>query len=223
MKKGKEANQSLSVKRKELGMLNKGTIACALISSTNYPDILIPVKCKIEDAYFVDLTLFYVIKIMMFYDKDTAFLLKHLRNCKFKTLKGINSYRILKLSDNIKNIDDLNNYFNAKMSGTKFHIESCFVTKTKVELFSLFDRIQDYLIFKHLRILESFTGRSLYGGKLKTKSDIEFKIRMERAFGSLFGSSNEAKEYFDYLYYTHTTQRKKLDERNGVSSTSEDI
>jgi hypothetical protein len=223
MKKNKEANQSLSVKRKELGMLDKGTIACALIASSDYPDVLIPVKCKIEDAYFIDLTLFYSIKIMLFYDKNSAFLLEHIRNRKFKTLKGNNSYRVIKLSDSISNIDELNNYFNDKMKGTRFQIESCFVKKTKPEIFRLFDRIQEYLIFKHLRIVESFMSRGLYSGPLYMKNELEFKIRMERAFGSLFESSDEAKKYFDYLYLTNTVKRRQFDEQSGISSKNKDI
>ena len=222
-KSNKEANQSLAVKRKELGMLDKGTIACALIASSDYPDVLLPVKCVIEDAYFVELNLIYEIRIMMFFDQSPSFLLNHIRNLKFKTLKGSNSYRILKLTDGIRTIDQLNNYFNSKIKGTRFHVESCFVRKTKPEILHLFNRIQDYLIFKHFSVANDLMNRGIYSGKLKMKNEHEFKIRMERGFNSLFSSNEETKEYFDYMYKSNSTKRKKLDEAKGVNSERGDI
>lgn len=221
-KQNKEANQSLSVKRKELGMLDKGTIACALISSSDRPFVTIPVKCVIEDAYFIDTTLFYVIKIMMFYDTNAAFLLENIRNMKFKIGKGYDKFRLIRLSSKIKNANDINNYFTTEMTGTHFHVESCFVRKNKVELFKLFDRIQDYLIFKHLRTVESLMSRTLYSGKLKMKNENEFKIRMERGFNSLFGSNEETKEFFDLMYVTNSTLRNRLDESRGIKTKEQE-
>lgn len=219
-----KADTSLVVKRKELGMIKKGTIAYALLSSSDYPDVLLPVKCFIKDVYFVDLTLFYEMKIMMFYDIDTCFLLRHLKDLKFRVNRGAKgSHRVIKLPQGLKSLDQLNNYFNETNKETTFHIESCFVKSTKKDMIKMFNKIQDYLIFKHLRIAENLMNRSIYEGKLKTKNKEEFKIRMERGFNSMFSSNTEAREYFDLMYQSNPQFRAKLDKQMGMIDETEDI
>lgn len=211
--------RSREVVRAELPRLVKGSMAYALISSSDFPDVMIPVKCLVEDVYFEELTLFYVLKIIMFYDINTQFLLDHIRNRKFKTAKGSNgSYRIVRLTENnISNIDEFNNYFLTKIKGTRFHLEECFVRNTKVEMFALFNKIQEYLIFKQLRLANDLMIRGAYSGKIKMKSEHEFKIRMERGFGSLFKSKEESQEFFELLYQSNKAKRKILDANQGIS------
>jgi hypothetical protein len=175
-------------------LLDKRSICHALIYSTNNPEILIPIKGIVEDIHFDDDIPFYSIKLIKFYDNifflnenliDRPFLLKH----KGKPKK----FHIPKF----KNVPELENWFIDECSH-RFCIESTMVVRSKSEMVELFNKVQEYLVIKNLRLIRDTSTRPLYDGKLKIASKIEFKERLKRMIGDKF-DQGEFDQFIEFI------------------------
>lgn len=175
-------------------LIDKKSICHALLYSTSSPEIIIPIKGVIEDIHFEEDIPHYSIKLIKFYDninflKDNfvgkPFLLKHKSKPK--------SFQIPKF----KNVVELENWFIEDCSH-RFCIESTFVVRTKNEMVSLFNKIEDYLIIKRLRAIRESSLRPLYEGPIKISSKIEFKERLRRMYGDKL-SDHSFEEFSDFI------------------------
>ena len=92
---------------------------------------------------------------------------------------------------------ELERWFIDKCS-MRFCVESTFVVRTKNEMVELFNKIQDYTIIKHLRLIRDSSIRGLYQGNLKLSSKVEFKARLKRMYGDKFTDS-EFEELSDFI------------------------
>jgi hypothetical protein len=175
-------------------LLDKKSICHALIYSTSSPEIMIPIKGIVEDIHFEEDIPKYSIKLIKFYDNinflkenfiGKPFLLKHKAKPK--------SFQIPKF----KTVVELENWFIDECPH-RFCIESTFVVRTKIEMTELFNKIEEYVLIKHLRIIRESSLRSLYQGPFKIQSKIEFKERLRRMYGDKFNGS-DFDEYSDYI------------------------
>lgn len=164
----------------KIDLLNKKSICHALLSSTNDPNTLIPIKGVVEDIHFNEKIPFYDIKIIKFYD-NIDFLKDHFFDKSFlRTYQKKPKY--ISIPKTIKNVADLENWFNENQS-IRFCVESTFVTRTKNEMVEIYNKIQEYLIIQNLRLIRTSIMRPLYDGHLKINSKIEFKERLRRMIG----------------------------------------
>lgn len=176
-------------------LLDKKSICHALLYSTENPQILIPIKGVIEDIHFEEDIPHYTIKLIKFYD-GINFLKEHLYDKAF-LLKHKGKPRPLLIPKKIKNTSELENWFNDE-STYRFSIESSFVVKTKAEMMDLFNKIQEYVIIKHLRLIRDVTIRQSYDGPFKISSKVEFIERLRRMYGDKF-NLNEFERYSDFI------------------------
>ena len=176
-------------------LLDKKSICHAIIYSSQDPETIIPIKGIVEDVHFQEDIPFYSIKLIKFYD-NINFLKEHFIGKPF----------LLKFGDKpkhfavpkFKNVNELESWFLDECTH-RFCVESNFVTRTKIEMSSLFNKIEEYLIIKHLRLVKESTMRTLYDGPLKIQSGIEYNERMKRSFSDKFTDSKDIDEFLSYI------------------------
>jgi hypothetical protein len=168
-------------------LLNKKTICHALISSTNSPEILIPIKAVIEDIHFSEDIPHYDLKVIKFYD-GIDFLKKNILN-RYFILGYKKKAKPVVFSKTIKSAAELENWFSDE-STYRFCVESTFVVKSKEEMVSLFNKIQEFLIIQKFRSIRTSIMRPLYRGSLRIDSKVEFEQRIRRAFSDKMSDSD---------------------------------
>jgi hypothetical protein len=144
-------------------LFSKGDQIHALISTTQQPNLLIPVRATIYDVKFDDVNPQYQIRIKKFYDQ-IYFLKKNLFGGRFiKDFEGrdtkINLKRAL-----YPTVDDVeNNIFNGdKWKQYLIIVDSVFCTRTKLEQEVLFNKIQTFHIEIKLKELYELMNRHIY-------------------------------------------------------------
>jgi hypothetical protein len=163
-------------------LLDKKSICHALLYSTSSPEVMIPIKGIIEDISFEEDIPHYSIKVIKFYD-NINFLKENLYNRSF-LLKHRTKPKMFKIPQ-FKTVIELENWFIDECSH-RFSVESAFVVRTKIEMIELFNKIEEYIIIKHLRSIRESSNRHLYNGPLKIQSKIEFAERFKRMYGDKF-------------------------------------
>jgi hypothetical protein len=177
-------------------ILDKKSICHALLTSTNDPETIIPIKGIIEDVFFEEDIPVYSIKIIKFYD-NIHFLKSNFINRSFLT-----NYRgkpkPIYIPKEIKTIGEIENWLSGK-SKYRFCVESNMVVRTKIEMMDLFNKIQEYLILQKLRSIRKITLRTPYEGPLKLNSTVEFSNRIQRGFGDLFNTVDDVKSFVELI------------------------
>ena len=175
-------------------LLDRKSICHVLLYSTSSPEIIIPIKGIIEDIHFEEDIPKYSIKLIKFYDNinflkehfiGKPFLLKHKAKPK--------AFQIPKITT----VAQLENWFIDECPH-RFCVESTFVVRTKNEMVELFNKIEEYILIKHLRLIRESTMRTLYEGPFRIQSKIEFRERLRRMYGDKF-DGNDFEEYSDSI------------------------
>jgi hypothetical protein len=174
-------------------LLDKKTICHAIIYSSQDPEIIIPIKGIVEDIHFNADIPYYSIKLIKFYD-NINFLKEHLYDRTFLLKYGEKPKRFQ--IPKFRTVAELETWFIDDCSH-RFCIQSNFVCRTKLQMSDLFNKIQEYLILKNLRIIKKTSTRPLYEGHLKISSNIEFNERLRRAYGDKF--EGDIDEFLSYI------------------------
>jgi len=159
-------------------LINKGSIAHALITSINDPNILIPAKVVIKDIKFDEYNPLYLVKVIKFYD-NIYFLKKYFCNNKFVNNFGKKA-RNFWISNDLKTVQELENLIAKEDNRFYIVIDSIHTTRYKNDLEDMFNRIQDFLILRNLSEIKEFSTRTFYTGKLNFNTQAEFFIRLKR-------------------------------------------
>jgi len=180
----------------ELGELFKKKSLChALISSSNSPDVFIPVKAIIEDVHFHETSPHYSLRIIKLY--DTIFFLKEA----FDGKRFVNGYKqkpvIFKYPKKIKTPAQLEQWLSNDYAH-RFVVNGAFVVQRKFEMVELFNKIQEYLIAKNLRVLKTTLIRRLYEGPMKISSFVEFSNGIKRMFSDKL-SNDQLDELLSHI------------------------
>jgi hypothetical protein len=175
-------------------LLDKKSICHALLYSTSSPEVVIPIKGVIEDIHFEEDIPHYTIKLIKFYD-NINFLKEHFIGKPFllKYKAKPKSFQIPKFN----NVIEIETWFIDECTH-RFCVESSFVVRTKNEMMELFNKIEDYLLIKHIRSIRESSLRSLYSGSLKITSKVEFKERLRRMYGDRFDDKS-FEEFSDFI------------------------
>jgi len=153
-------------------LIDKGSVAHALISSVHEPNVLIPVKVTIKDIKFDEYNPTYLVKIVKFYD-NINFLKKYFIGNSFSNSFG-KKPRPFWIPEDIKTVQKLENYLNKEDSRFYVVVDSIHTVRYKNELEDLFNKIQDFLILRNITELKELTTRGLYSGGYKYNTQIEF-------------------------------------------------
>jgi hypothetical protein len=153
-------------------LIDKGSVAHALITSVHEPNILIPVKVTIKDIKFDEYNPLYLVKIVKFYD-NINFLKKYFIGNSFSNSFG-KKPRPFWISNDINTVQKLENHLNKE--GERFYVvvDSIHTVRYKNELEDIFSKIQDFLILRNISELKELTTRNLYAGPYKYNTKIEF-------------------------------------------------
>ena len=182
----------------------KGEQIQALISTTQQPNILIPVRAMIYDIKFDDINPQYQIRIKKFYD-NIFFLKANLFGGRFiKDFEGRDTKINLK-RDNYSTVEVVENeVFNGQhWKSYLITVDSVFCTKTRGEQVELFNNIQCFLIQQKLKELYDLTTRSTYSsGQFHIHTRGEFIKSLERF---LLDKYPKDPDWVDDLLYRPTS------------------
>lgn len=179
-------------------LFTKGETVYALLSNFRHPNILFPVRCIIYDVKFDTVMPQYQVKIQNFYD-DAAFLKRYFFGL---TFKGDFNDRQVKI--NLKRlkyttVEDIERHFAEKWESYLIVVDSVYCTKTKVELQTLFNSLQDFFAEKTMKELYEITNRNFYSkGQYYYHVKGDFEASLKKFLGDRV--PNE-KGYFDKLLF----------------------
>lgn len=141
----------------------KGELIQALITTTQQPNVLIPVRAMIYDIKFDDANPQYQIRVKKFYD-NISFLKANLFGGRFYkdfenhdtkiNLKRYNYSTVEIVEDEVFNGQHWKSYL--------IVVDSVFCTKTRGEQVELFNNIQTFMIQQKLKELYDLTNRTVY-------------------------------------------------------------
>jgi len=187
----------------DIDLIPIGTLCNAIITSTDNPDILIPIKCSIVDIQLKEDIPLYKVRIITVYDNidfiNKYFIYRHFYYDYRKSSRKMKPPKsILNARNRLSNIGDFETWISADKVN-HIIVPSIFVFKTKNEMLLMYNKIQEYLLTKHLKIIQAITTRKEYTGFLKMTYPSYFIQAMKRAFSVNFDTEESFKKYFDNI------------------------
>ena len=181
-------------------LFTKGEYVQALISTTQQPNVLIPVRALVYDVKFDDINPQYQIRIKKFYD-NVYFLKKNMFGGRFiKDFEGhdtrINLVR--EQFTTVKQIED--EVFNGP-NWKKYLIvvDSVFCVKTKDQQTQLFNSLQDFMIQVKLKEIFDLSNRASYkDGQYYYQSKGEYEAALKKFLGDRYPTD---KNWIEDLLY----------------------
>lgn len=191
----------------------KGEYVQALISTTQQPNVLIPVRAMVYDVKFDDINPQYQIRIKKFYD-TMYFLKQNLFGGRFiRNFEGSET-RINAKRTNYKNTEQLvEELFDGK-NWEKYLIvvDSVFCVKTLDEQETLFNNLQSFMIEQNLKSLFEMTNRYPYRkgkGEFAFESKGEFVIALKKFLGDRIPKD---EDWIDNMFYNPTSREMDMGE-----------
>lgn len=181
-------------------IFSKGDHIHALISTSQQPNVPIPVRCIVYDVKFDDINPQYQIKIIKFYD-NIYFLKKNLFGGRFiRNFKG-NETKLNLSRKQYPKVEDLETRIFSGDNWEKYLIvvDSVFCTRTKAEQTELFNSLQTFMVQMKLREIFELTNRSVY-----SKGELFFQTKgvYEKALIKFLGERYpKQKGWIDDLLY----------------------
>jgi|TARA_B110000444_G_scaffold261408_1_gene313273 hypothetical protein len=170
----------------------KGDYIQALISTTQAPNVLIPVRAMIYDVKFDDVNPQYQIKIKKFYD-TINFLKRNLFGGRFiKNFEGKDTRINLKRQEynTVKELED-RVFGGEKQDLYMLCVDSVFCVKTRAEQIKLFNKIQDFQVESTIKALFNLSNRSSYTGNFKFHTKGEFVKALQKFLGDRYPNDDD--------------------------------
>ena len=185
----------------------KGEYIQALISTSQQPNVLIPVRAMVYDIKFDDINPQYQIRIKKFYD-TMYFLKQNLFGGRFiRDFEGANT-RINAKRTNYKNIEQLSDELFNGDSWKKYLIvvDSVFCTKTLEEQQILFNNLQTFMIEQKIKEIYEMSTRYPYrlaGGEFAFDSKGEYITALKKFLGDRIPKD---EKWIDSIFYNPTAR-----------------
>ena len=180
-------------------IFTKGEYVQALISTTQNPNVLIPVRALIYDVKFDDINPKYQIRVKKFYD-NIVFLKRYLFGGRFiRDFEGKETRINLKRQE-YKTVNDLEErvFDGEKWKQYLITVDSVFCVKTRGEQVELFNKIQDFQTEVALKELYELTNRSTYSGQYYFHSKGEYIKALQKFLGDRYPKN---KDWADTILY----------------------
>ena len=180
-------------------IFTKGEYVQALISTTQNPNVLIPIRGLIYDVKFDDVNPRYQLRIKKFYD-NIVFLKANLFGGRFiRDFEGKETRINLKRQE-YKTVKELEErvFDGEKWKQYLITVDSVFCVKTRGEQVELFNKIQDFQTEVALKELYELTSRTQYTGQYKFQSKGEYVKALEKFLGDRYPKS---KDWADIILY----------------------
>jgi len=182
----------------------KGEKIHALISTTQKPNVLFPVRAIIYDVKFDDINPQYQIKVLKFYDQ-IYFLKQNLFGGRFiRDFEGHDTKINLK-RENYSKVKTLEDEVFGGQNWQKYMIvvDSVFCTRTRAEQEELFNNIQSFHIELKLKELYELVNRTVYSkGPYYFHTRGEYIKALEKFLGDRYPKQ---KDWVDELLYRPDT------------------
>jgi len=180
-------------------IFSKGEYVQALISTTQNPNVLFPVRALIYDVKFDDVNPRYQIRIKKFYD-NISFLKRYFFGGRFmKDFEGKDTKINLQREQypTVKDLED--RVFNGeKWKQYLICVDSVFCVKTKVEQDQLFNKIQNFQIELCIKDMYEMSNRSTYSGQYYFHTKGEYVKALQKFLGDRYP---EDKSWVDSVLY----------------------
>jgi hypothetical protein len=178
-------------------LIKKGGIGHALITSSTYPNILIPVKVVIKDVKFDENNPQYLVKIIKFYD-NTHFIKTYFMNMPFKNKLDRRS-RIIEFDSEFKpkTTEEIINHMAIKEHKYFVVVDSISCTRFKNDMQEMYNKIQTYLIERDIDSIKDRCTRAYYSGSYSMPTKNEFFARLKRMVVDLVSKTD--KEWNEYI------------------------
>lgn len=194
-------------------IFSKGEYVQALISTTQQPNIIIPVRGLIYDVKFDDINPQYQIRVKKFYDA-MYFLKQNLFGGRFiRDFEG-GETRINAKRTNYKNTEELVEGLFDGDNWKKYLIvvDSVFCTKTLDEQMVLFNNLQSFMIESKIKEIYELSTRYPYRkakGEFAYESKGEFVTALKKFLGDRIPQD---KEWLDNMFYNPTSREMDMGE-----------
>lgn len=194
-------------------IFSKGEYVQALISTTQQPNIIIPVRGLIYDVKFDDINPQYQIRVKKFYD-TMYFLKQNLFGGRFiRDFEG-GETRINAKRTNYKNTEELVEGLFDGDNWKKYLIvvDSVFCTKTLDEQMVLFNNLQSFMIESKIKEIYELSTRYPYRkakGEFAYESKGEFVTALKKFLGDRIPQD---KEWLDNMFYNPTSKEMDMGE-----------
>lgn len=186
-------------------LFSKGEYIQALISTSQQPNVLIPVRCIIHDVKFDDINPQYQIKVIKFYD-NIYFLKKNLFGGRFiRNFKGTET-RMNLARKNYSTVEDIENNIFAGKNWEKYLIvvDSVFCVRTRGEQVELFNNLQTFMIQMKLKEIFELANRSVYSnGEFFFQTKGLYEKALKRFLADKYPKE---KDWADELLYSPTSE-----------------
>ena len=191
----------------------KGEYVQALISTTQQPNVLIPVRCLIYDVKFDEINPQYQIRIKKFYD-TMYFLKQNIFGGRFiRDFEG-GETRINAKRTNYKNTDEFVEQLIDGPNWKKYLIvvDSVFCTKTIDEQQKLFNSLQTFMIENKIKEIYEMSTRYPYRkakGEFAFESKGEFIASLKKFLGDKLPKD---ENWIDNMFYNPTSREMDMGE-----------
>lgn len=191
----------------------KGEYVQALISTTQQPNVLIPVRGIIYDVKFDDVNPQYQIRVKKFYD-SIYFLKQNLFGGRFfRDFEGKDT-RINAKRTNYKTSEQLVEELFDGDNWKKYLIvvDSVFCVKTSEEQHVLFNNLQSFMIEQKIKEIYDMSTRQPYrkaSGDFAYESKGEFITALKKFLGDRIPPD---KEWIDNMFYNPTSREMDMGE-----------
>lgn len=137
---------------------NIGTECYALLTCTNYPEVIIPVKIVLLEKYTLSNKTTYKVKIRDIFENDFEYLKEYFPNFKPPTTLKDNGYKSLVKKDTMKTFENKVEFL-THLNDKPFFIEENYITLDKDGLKDLYCRFVKYLINFHYQRMFQLMSR----------------------------------------------------------------
>jgi hypothetical protein len=175
----------------------KGEKVYSLLISHSHPNILIPVKGIVKDVKYDEVNPEYLIKIIKFYD-SSDFLRLNFSKMSYVQTFGSKPRKLKFSEDNpLKTHED----FFRDMNGPKERkfmvvVDSIMTLQYRQDMEDLFNKIEDHVIEKTLRVIKQHSCRVSYRGKYRLATQGEFFLRLRKFIGDKI--TYDDKDWIEY-------------------------
>lgn len=176
---------------------NVGETVHTLLTGVNLPNTFVPAKCIIKSIEWDEHDPKYLVKIIKLYD-NIHLLKKTFLKINFWKKMGVKPTPLKINLDEIKTTEQLLHVLDSNDESRYYvYTHSLLTLKSSIEMKELFNKLQYFLISRHIKELRELTTRPFYNGVFKIDSGLEFDIRIKDFLNEMFDKHNEDIE--DYI------------------------
>lgn len=158
-----------------------------IVRPTNAPDLFVPGRGIVVDVKMDPTLPVYRVKLHAIYERIN-FVRRHVVGNYWKCRQD-KPLLMKPATKALGNMDDFNTWLSDQ--SMEFRVEYPFAFSEKAEMLAYFNKLNDYVALRALRLFRDITTKKEYTGQLRMLDSVDFEGRMWEAFADKFGSREE--------------------------------